>query len=68
MVYPNKYSDQANVTLFAENVNSITGSLVQPPGFVSATTVPPASTTKATFPAIIVIISIVLVALLWQRR
>ncbi len=68
LVYPNKYSDKANVTMFAENVNSITGSLVPPPGFVAATTVPPASTTKAAFPAVIVIISIVLVALLWQRR
>ena len=36
MVYPNKYSDQANVTLFAENANDITVSHVQPPGFVSA--------------------------------
>ncbi len=68
MVYPNKYSDQANVTLFAENVNSIYGSHVPPPGFVAATTVPAASTTKAAFPVVIVIISIVLVALLWQRR
>ena len=63
MVYPNKYSDQANVTLYAENVNNIT---VKPDPahrvlFLPAT-VPPAPTTKASFPAIIVIISIGLVA------
>jgi hypothetical protein len=68
MVYPNKYSDKANITLFAENANNIAGSLVPPTGFVAATTVPQAPSTKASFPAVIVVISIGLVVLLWQRK
>ena len=68
MVYPNKYSDTANVTMFVENANSIAASLIAPPGFMVTTTVPQAPTTQATFPAVIVVISIGLVALLWQRE
>jgi len=68
MVYPNKYSDKANVSLFAENVNSITASLIQPPGFVSTTTVPGTPATQVTFPVVIVFVSFGLVALLWQRK
>ena len=68
MVYPNKYSDTVNVTVSAENANSITASLIAPPGFMVTTTVPQAPTTQATFPAVIVAISIGLVALLWRRK
>ena len=68
MVYPNKYSDQANVTLFADNADKVEVSHTQPLGFVPAATVPPTPTTKASFPALIVIISICLGSLLLQRK
>lgn len=68
MVYPNKYSDQANVTLFAENANNIAASRIPPSGFVTGATVSTASTTKASFPVIIVLISFVLVVSLWHRK
>ena len=68
MVYPNKYSDKANVTFFGENTNNIGASLIPPTGFVPSATVPQVPTTKATFPTIIVIISLGLFALIWQRK
>jgi hypothetical protein len=68
MVYPNKYSDQANVTIFAENAKDISVSHVPPPGFVSATTVPQTTSKGAPFPAVMVIIAIGLIVLLWKRK
>jgi hypothetical protein len=68
MVYPNKYSDKANVTLYAENVNDIEVSLIPPTGFVASATVAQATTTKASFPSVMVIISLCMVALLWKRK
>jgi hypothetical protein len=68
MVYPNKYSDKANVTLFAENVNDIEVSLIPPTGFVASATVAQVPTTKASFPSVMVIISLGLVVLLWKRK
>jgi hypothetical protein len=68
MVYPNKYSDQANITLYAENADYVIVSHTQPLDFVPAATVPTARTTKAAFPAEIVVISIGLVVFIWQRK
>jgi hypothetical protein len=68
MVYPNKYSDQANITFYAENAAYVIASQTQPPGFVPAATVPPSQTTKAAFPAEIVVISIGLVVFFLQRK
>jgi len=68
MVYPNKYSDKANVTVYAENVNDIEVSLIPPTGFVASVTVTQTPTTKATFPSVIIVISLVLVAFLYKRK
>jgi hypothetical protein len=68
MVYPNKYSDKANVTLYAENVNDIEVSLIPPTGFVASATVTQTPTTKTTFPSVIIVISLVLVAFLYKRK
>ena len=68
IVYPNKYSDQSNITLYAENADNVTVSQMQPPGFVPAATVPPAPTTKASFPALIVVISIGMAMYLRNRK
>jgi hypothetical protein len=68
MVYPNKYSDQATITLYAENVNDITVSHTPPLGFAPAATVPPAPTTKASFPTIIVFVSIGLIAYFFRKK
>ena len=68
MVYPNKYSDKANVTLFAENANSVTASQIPPQGLAAATTAQQNPTTKASFPSVLVVISIGLVFLLRVRE
>lgn len=68
MVYPNKYSDKANITLFAENSNNVVVSLNPPEVLIAATKVTQTPTTQATLPAILVLISIGLVALLWNRK
>ncbi len=68
MVYPNKYSDKASITLFAENANGIVASLTPPPAFAATTTATPAPSTQAPLPAGIVVISITLVGIFWRKK
>jgi hypothetical protein len=67
MVYPNKYSDQAEITLYAENSDNVLASNTRPSAFPSAGAVTPGSTQKAGLPLWIFIAAVGMLALLRKR-
>ena len=68
-VYPNKYSEKGNVTLYVENARYVTASGEIPPGFAAAPSTPPASTrpTQASFPLFALVVAFAGFAILASR-